>query len=233
MSQLLFRPLRRAWFVGYMGLFPQRLFERLAGLNWYGGMLRAWLGCLHPPLPSRVLEVGCSTGVMAGWLAAQGHEVTGVDRSRQAIRWAMRNVVTKAGGAATPPAFRVGDAYTLPFAADAFDYAIAASLLNIVGDPLRLIREMARVTAPQGRVSFLFPTPAMTQAAVEAFIHRYALQGFSAEALRQWQQRAPKLAADEALALLKAAGLEDREASQLLEGMVCMVVGRRPASSRN
>src|SRR2546430_471053 len=52
----------------------------------------------------------------------------------------------------TPIALRVADAASLPFAADRFDAALAITVILHVADPLRVVREMARVTRPGGRV---------------------------------------------------------------------------------
>ena len=101
----------------------------------------------------RVLEVGCGTGVVVRDLAAlvgRRGEVMGVDVSRHLLERARalcgeaarhaRIVLRRASGAA------------LPFANDRFDAALAITVMLHVADPLRVAREMARVTRPGGRV---------------------------------------------------------------------------------
>src|SRR2546425_229302 len=51
-----------------------------------------------------------------------------------------------------PDPWRDADAASLPFAADRFDAALAITVILHVADPLRVVREMARVTRPGGRV---------------------------------------------------------------------------------
>jgi ubiquinone/menaquinone biosynthesis C-methylase UbiE len=101
----------------------------------------------------RVLEVGCGTGVVVRDLVAlvgRRGEVVGVDRSRLLLDRA-RRLCREAGGRARV-ALRVANGTQLPFAANRFDAALAITVILHVADPLRVVREMARVTRPGGRV---------------------------------------------------------------------------------
>ncbi len=100
-----------------------------------------------------VLEVGCGTGVVVRDVAAivgRRGRVVGVDPSLTilaAARKLRRQDVR--GGRIT---LRLGDGAILPFAAGRFDAALAITVILHVADPLRVVREMARVIRPGGRV---------------------------------------------------------------------------------
>jgi len=102
----------------------------------------------------RVLEVGCGTGVvvrdLAGLVGRRG-EVVGVDASRRLLDRA--RALSRETARHTRIAWRVADAASLPFAANRFDAALAVTVILHVADPLRVVREMARVTRPGGRVA--------------------------------------------------------------------------------
>jgi len=102
----------------------------------------------------RVLEVGCGTGVVVRDLAAlvgRRGEVVGVDASRRLLDRA--RALSRDTARQTRIAWRVADAASLPFAANRFDAALAVTVILHVADPLRVVREMARVTRPGGRVA--------------------------------------------------------------------------------
>jgi len=101
----------------------------------------------------RVLEVGCGTGVVVRDLAAlvgPRGGVVGIDASRRLLDRA--RALCRETARRTPIALRVADAAGLPFAANRFDAALAITVILHVAEPLRVVREMARVTRPGGRV---------------------------------------------------------------------------------
>jgi len=101
----------------------------------------------------RVLEVGCGTGVVVRDLVSlvgRRGDVVGVDRSRLLLDRA-RQLCREAAGHARI-ALRRADGARLPFAASRFDAALAITVILHVADPLAVVREMARVTRPGGRV---------------------------------------------------------------------------------
>jgi ubiquinone/menaquinone biosynthesis C-methylase UbiE len=102
----------------------------------------------------RVLEVGCGTGVvvrdLAGLVGRRG-EVVGVDASRRLLDRA--RALARETARRPRIAWRLADAGSLPFAANRFDAALAVTVILHVADPLRVVREMARVTRPGGRVA--------------------------------------------------------------------------------
>ena len=167
-------------------LRPDILFDRLYRLPWYGGMFEEWARDIGIEAGHDVLELGCGTGALVRAMTAWGATVVGVDRSPAMIRAARR-----AHGPAPGPYLRA-DAGALPFAAARFDRVVAASLVNVVKDPERVLREMRRVLRPGGRLALLFPTAEMTPRRARSCARTRRLHGFSAAALQAWARRAPK-----------------------------------------
>ena len=98
----------------------------------------------------RVLEVGCGSGVVLRDLSprvGRGGAVVGVDVSREILATARR--LCKADRRIT---LRHAHGARLPFAAGGFDVALAMTVILHVAEPLTVVREMARVTRPGGRV---------------------------------------------------------------------------------
>lgn len=98
-----------------------------------------------------LLDVGCGPGTITVEFAerlAPGR-VVGLDAAADAIT-AAESHAAEVGSAA---AFVHGDAFALPFDDGAFDIAHTHQTLQHVGDPVAMLREMARVTAPGGTIA--------------------------------------------------------------------------------
>jgi ubiquinone/menaquinone biosynthesis C-methylase UbiE len=109
---------------------------------------------LAPPPGGRALDAGCGTGRALPHLrAAVGPDgvAAGVDATPQMLAEAAR----KGRGRVT--ALLLGDVGSLPFRAAAFDAVVAAGLLPHLGDPVAVLRELARVTAEGGRLAVFHP----------------------------------------------------------------------------
>lgn len=98
----------------------------------------------------RVLEVGCGTGAIlstintSASLTCAGAQCHGLDLARDALAEAQIH---------TPGARLVrADALALPYPDFTFDVTFCHFLLLWVRDPLKAVREMARVTRPGGHV---------------------------------------------------------------------------------
>jgi SAM-dependent methyltransferase len=95
-----------------------------------------------------VLDVGCGTGALAlAAVQAGSARVTGVDPSREYVKAAQRC------GPDARVQFEVGDAAALRFADASFDKAISSLVFNFLPDPGAAVREMVRVTCPDGVVA--------------------------------------------------------------------------------
>jgi SAM-dependent methyltransferase len=113
---------------------------------------RRFLGWLPVRAGDRVLEIGCGTGVvardLAGLVGRRG-AVTAVDTSATLLARARQLSRGVPGGRIV---FRRADGHRLPFADGRFDTVLAITVILHVEDPLRVVKEMARVTRPGGRV---------------------------------------------------------------------------------
>jgi len=90
------------------------------------------------------LDVGCGTGALAARAASLGRTVVAVDADPQMVGIS-KTVVAGAVLEASLP--------DLPFGDDTFDTVTANFVVNHVGDPRAVMRELARVTRPGGRVA--------------------------------------------------------------------------------
>ncbi|PXF61409.1 MAG: methyltransferase type 11 [Candidatus Methanogaster sp.] len=120
-------------------------------------IMRRAIRALNLPPGSQGLDVGCGIGLQAIMLAeavgAAGH-VTGVDRSPEFLDCA-RSIAEKAG-ISEQVSFQEGDMNNLQFDDDAFDWVWSANCAGYApGDPLPLLKELARVVKPGGSVIIL------------------------------------------------------------------------------
>jgi ubiquinone/menaquinone biosynthesis C-methylase UbiE len=153
---------------------------------------------------ARVLEIGCGTGVVLRDLMAlvgTRGEVTGLDPSHTMLERARALARGAPGGRLR---LRRGDGNDLPFAAGRFDVALAITVILHVADPLRVVKELVRVTRAGGRVGLqdqdfglvgaAHPDRALTDRILDGVAARIYEEPYSG-------RRLP--------ALLREAGLED------------------------
>jgi len=116
----------------------------------------AMIAMLGEVAGSRVLDVGCGSGLLTEWLAEHGATVTAFDGSGEMAALARRRLGEDAD-------IHVADlARPLAFAADqAFDLVVASLVLHYVRDWVAVFREFRRVLAPGGAVVFSTHHPFM------------------------------------------------------------------------
>ena len=100
---------------------------------------------------ARVLDLGCGVGRPAVRLAeVTGAEVVGISVSKKDVEQA--NARSAAAGLADKVSFRHADAMELPFEDESFDAVFALGSMGHMPDRVVVLREVARVLRPGGRV---------------------------------------------------------------------------------
>jgi SAM-dependent methyltransferase len=115
------------------------------------------------PAPGeRVVDVGCGTGNAALLAAKRGASVTGVDPAQRLLDVARE----RAAADGLDVAFELGDAAGLPLPAGHADLVLSVFGVIFAPDPSAAAAELARVTAPGGRIvlSAWIPEGAMSEA---------------------------------------------------------------------
>ena len=209
--------LHRASILAWLMWDSSSFFEWLATRPWYAQILADWVAAIPIEPGSHGLEVGCGPGLLTGQVHERGVEMTGLDRSPAMVKRARDNV--------PECTFVEGDALDLPLEDDAVDVGFAASVVNVVPDPQKLVSEMVRVVRPGGRVSVLFPTPRLSDEAA-GIAQRRGLVGLSAAALATWGSKATKREPTVVEALFEGAGLLDIRVDRFFDGTVASVTGR-------
>ena len=100
---------------------------------------------LDLPCGARVLDVAAGTGLITGLLEERGYNVIALDLSRE-----MLNGVRRRGATAV-----LATAEALPFPDATFDGLTFGYLFRYVTDPLRTLRELARVVRPGGVIGMV------------------------------------------------------------------------------
>jgi SAM-dependent methyltransferase len=153
---------------------------------------------------ARIVDIGGGTGGFAVRLAEQGHAVTVVDPSPDALA-ALDRRADEAGVAALVTGVQ-GDLADLADHVEEADVVLCHGVLEVVPDPAAALRTLAGVLRPGGLLSLLV---AQRHAAVVA----RAMAGHFQQALALLDDRGPtggrpgrRYTADEVAALLAAAG---------------------------
>ena len=87
-----------------------------------------------------LLDLGCGAGQVCRIAADRGAQVTGIDRDTGQIE--------QAAALVPEGTFDVGDLQALPYPAGSFDVAVCVQSIMHVVNPLRALREAARVARP-------------------------------------------------------------------------------------
>jgi ubiquinone/menaquinone biosynthesis C-methylase UbiE len=116
-------------------------------------MMQEYLGAMEIDSAATVLDLGCGTGVASRAIAqrkAFAGRVTGIDRSPYLTAAAKRFAAEE--GIENVVEFRTGDSQSLSLPNAAFDAVIAHTLISHVEDTVAVMKEMARIVRPDGRI---------------------------------------------------------------------------------
>jgi SAM-dependent methyltransferase len=125
-------------------------------------LFRGLLGGLQVPVGARVLELGCGAGTYVRYLSRLGHRPIGVDYAVPSLVRAVKRDPGHSGQ------YVAADGYELPFPGGCFDLVLCIGVLQALGEPERLLREVARVLRPGG----LLVIEALNAAALPAIVRR-------------------------------------------------------------
>jgi SAM-dependent methyltransferase len=101
------------------------------------------------------IELGCGTGYVSCWMARRGARVVGIDNSERQLE-AARRFAAEHGVDLT---LHHGNAETVPYPDEHFDFAISEYGAAIWCDPMIWIPEAHRLLKPGGELVFLGNTP--------------------------------------------------------------------------
>lgn len=127
-------------------------------------LFEAVLDAAHAGRGTRLLDVGCGTGLTLVLAAQRGAIPSGLDISPGLLAIARERLHS----AGLPGAdLRDGDMESLPFADASFDAVTGVNAFQFAGDPRRALSAAARVLRPGGRVvASLFAEPERSQGTV-------------------------------------------------------------------
>jgi ubiquinone/menaquinone biosynthesis C-methylase UbiE len=132
------------------GIGPyQRVTETLADIH------ERVAGALAPRPGLRYLDLACGTGAMAELAAARGADVTGIDLAPVLIQTAR----ARAAEQGLEIDYRVGDCENLDVEDGAFEAVSSTLGIMFAPDHQSAARELARITAPGGRIALANWTP--------------------------------------------------------------------------
>src|SRR5262245_17704272 len=116
---------------------------------------------------AKVLEVAPGPGYLAIELAKLGsYRITGLDISRSFVRIASEN----AARAGVDVEFRLGDAASLPFPDQTFDFVVCRAAFKNFSDPVAALREMHRVLRDDGKALIIDMRNDASDEAIEAAV---------------------------------------------------------------
>ena len=126
----------------------------------YDGHARSFMGSVYSRFAAKVsrlklsggrtLDIGTGSGYLAIELAKDNPErrITGIDVSEEMLKLAIGNA--DRSGLASRIEFRQAPASALPFPDNSFDLVTSNASLHLWKDPVKVFREIIRVTAPEG-----------------------------------------------------------------------------------
>ncbi len=98
-----------------------------------------------------VLECACGTGLLSAVIAERCRSLVATDFSCKMIRRAKRKCL-----GFNNVSFRYADINSLDYPDDSFDKVVAGNVIHLLDDPVKALRELARVCRPCGKL--IIPT---------------------------------------------------------------------------
>jgi demethylmenaquinone methyltransferase/2-methoxy-6-polyprenyl-1,4-benzoquinol methylase len=195
---------------------------------------RATAGAVRVPAGSRVLDLGCGTGLLGRRLAGRAR-VIGLDVSLEMLLRAR----SRRAGRQPGLGFVQGSAFRLPFADATFAAVVSGFVLRNLHDLGMAFEELARVVAADGRIALADitePPNALFRRAFDAYfgVVAPAVGGLVGRRddyrylVRSLAQLPPPA---DLCRLLRAAGFDDVRARPLTGGAVTLFTARRGSTA--
>lgn len=105
----------------------------------------------------RILDIGCSGGIVGLILAREGFEYTGIDIEDEALAFARDEAAKESAIVRERLRFQTADATALPFEDQTFDTVIVGEVLEHLIHPQRVLMEARRVLTADGRLVVTVP----------------------------------------------------------------------------
>jgi SAM-dependent methyltransferase len=139
---------RRDYQRDFSEIHPKTMFDELGRLQKARKTVAVMLDALKQaggdPGKVRLLDIGCSTGILTRHYAEFFGKVVGVDIDDGAVEWARQN------RAAGNLRYQIGDSLNLPFLTGEFDIVTCTHIYEHVPDAQRMLDEIFRVLRPGG-----------------------------------------------------------------------------------
>jgi ubiquinone/menaquinone biosynthesis C-methylase UbiE len=133
-------------------IHPKTVFDELGRLQKARKTVAVILDALRQagidPRETRLLDIGCSTGILTRHYAEFFGKVVGIDIDDGAVEWARQN------RAADNVSYQVGDSMDVPFLTGEFDLVTCTHIYEHVPDAQRMLDEINRVLRPGGMCFF-------------------------------------------------------------------------------
>ncbi|WP_227521894.1 class I SAM-dependent methyltransferase [Bacillus solitudinis] len=193
----------------------------------------SWLSDIHHKLMrftgawtgKDVIDIGCGTGRLLARGVEDAKTVTGVDLSKEMVDASLSLLVAK--GAKDKSSSMVADAYKLPFSDNSFDISLSTCVMFLLPEPEKGIKEMIRVTRPNGVIGMLNPSKNMNPTEARRFAEKHNITGFEQTALVRWSNVSTarhRYAEEELTSLLEQLGTKSIKHQQVLDGLAVITV---------
>ena len=145
----------------------------------------ALLALLGSDAVGDLLDIGTGTGRILSLLAPRATRATGIDRSHEMLAFARAAL---AGPRFRHVQLRHGDMYHLALPARSMDLIVLHQVLHFADDPVAVLREVARVLRPGGRLLLVDFAPHAEEPLREQHAHRRL--GFATDDVLHWSAMA-------------------------------------------
>ena len=98
----------------------------------------------------RILDIGCSQGIVCLLLGREGFNCIGIDCEKTAINYALEELEKEEDAVRKRVEFKIGDAAYLSFEDDSFDTVILGEILEHLNHPEKVLKEAKRVLKHEG-----------------------------------------------------------------------------------